>query len=152
MLIVFIKLKMNPKINKLLIFLISLLISGCSATKLSYEPYEHKSVAHSIEILKTSLKYQSPNHKVKSIEIKHDYFKIIARPNNRTSYIHFESIGNIEFHEKNQWKIVTIRGLDRTILYRLYVKSDEIAKNFIDAVYTLMINFMAIDPKLINEK
>jgi len=131
---------MNHQIKKILIFLISLLIFGCSATKLSYEPQEYKSVDHSIEVLKTCLKYQSPNHKVKSIEIKRDFFKIIDGPNYRTSYIHFDFIRNIEFHEKDPWKIVTIRGIDRRILYRFYTKNDEIAKNFIDAVYTLMIN------------
>ena len=122
---------------KQIIVIIILFCTGCSATKLTYQPQEYNDISKSIEILKSSLNYQSPEHVVKSIEIKPDFLKIISGSNYTTSYVHFEYIGYIDFHEKNEWKIVTIRGKNRRILYRLYVKNKEIAKSFINAIYTL---------------
>ncbi len=96
-------------------------------------------------VFKESLKQQSPNHKVQSVVVNHDFIKIISEPNSKISFIHFDAIGGIELYEKSEWKIVTLRNLDNTVMYRLYVKSDEVAKNFIDAVYTLKIHSKEIE-------
>ena len=65
--------------NIIKIIVIAILFGiGCSATKLNYQPQEYKDISQSIEILKNSLKHQSPNHVVKSVEIKTDYLKIIS--------------------------------------------------------------------------
>ena len=125
---------MNMKKTLLIVILFC---TGCSATKLAYQPQEYNDISKSIEVLKNSLTYQSPNHTVKSIEVKPDYFKIISGPRNKVSYVHFENIENIDFHEKREWKIITIKDKKRRILYRLYVRNREIAENFINAVYTL---------------
>jgi hypothetical protein len=121
---------------KTIVLISALFFTGCSATRLTYQPQEHSDVSKSIKILKDSLSYQPPNHAVKSVEVRPDFFKIVGS-NHRINNIHFDSIGNIDFHEKNEWKIVTIRGKRRRILYRLYVKDRTIAQNFINAVYTL---------------
>ena len=137
---------MNNKI--LLVLLIEMVLYGCSATKLTCTPTDRGNITQSINVLKESLRHQSPDHKVNSVAVDHDYIKIISEPNSRTSFIHFDFIGGIELHEKGDWKIVTIRGLDNTILYRLYVESDDVAKNFIDAVYTLKIHSKEIKKEL----
>ena len=98
-----------------------------------------------MDVFKESLKYQSPNYKVHSVVVNHDYIKIISEPNSKISFIHFDVISGIELHEKSEWKIVTLKNLDNTVMYRLYVKSDEVAKNFIDAVYTLKIHSKEIE-------
>lgn len=121
---------------KIIVLISALFFTGCSATRLTYQPQEHSDVSKSINVLKDSLNYQSPNHAVKSVEVRPDFFKIVGS-NHRINNIHFDSIGNIDFHKKNEWKIVTIRGKNRRILYRLYVKDRTIAQNFINAVYTL---------------
>ena len=139
---------MNKQI--LLVFIINLMLFGCTATKLSCTPTDRLSVAQSIDVLKESLDYQSPNHKVHSVEINHDYIKIVSEPNSKISLIHFDSIGGIELHEKGEWKIVTIRSLDDSVMYRLYVKSDEVARNFIDSVYTLKNHQNEIENELKN--
>lgn len=133
---------------KQIIVIIILFCTGCSATKLTYQPQEYNDISKSIEIIKSSLNYQSSLHAVISIEIKPDFLKIISEPNYNHSYIHFEYIGNIDFHEKNEWKIVTIKGKNRRILYRLYIKDKEIAKSFINAIYTLINNPKALEIEL----
>ena len=133
---------------KQIIVIIILFCTGCSATKLTYQPQEYNDISKCIEIIKNSLNYQSSLHAVKSIEIKPDFLKIVSKPNYEHSYIHFEYIGNIDFHEKNEWKIVTIKGENRRILYRLYVKDKEIAKSFINAIYTLKNNPKALEIEL----
>jgi uncharacterized protein YcfL len=132
----------------LLVFIIELMLHGCSATKLSCTPTDRNNVSQSIHVLKESLKYQSPEHKVDSVAVNHDYIKIISEPNAKISFIHFDVMGGIELHKKGEWKIVTIKSLNNTIMYRLYVESDEVAKNFIDAVYTLKIHSKEIESEL----
>lgn len=110
---------------------------GCSATKLSYQPKEYNNISKSIAILKNSLKHQSVKHAVKSVEIKTDYIKILSSQRNKVNYIHFEYILNIELYEKNEWKVINLIGEDRRVMYRLYVKDETIAKEFINAIYTL---------------
>ena len=51
--------------------------------------------------------------------------------------IHFDNIQKIDLHEKNEWKIVTIRGDNNSVLYRLYVEDIAVATDFINAVHTL---------------
>ena len=128
-----------------LILLFELTLYGCSATKLSCTPTDRGSVSQSMAVFKESLKQQSPNHKVQSVVVNHNFIKIISEPNSKISFIHFDAIGGIELYEKSEWKIVTLRNLDNTVMYRLYVKSDEVAKNFIDAVYTLKIHSKEIE-------
>lgn len=132
-------------INKIFLIVFGLALYGCSATKLSCTPTDRGSVAQSMDVFKESLKYQSPSHKVHSVVVNHDYIKIVSEPNAKVSFIHFDAIGGIELHEKSEWKIVTLKNLDNTIMYRLYVESDEVAKNFIDAVYTLKIHSKEIE-------
>lgn len=137
---------MNIKI--LLTLIMGVILYGCSATKLSYTPTDNGNIAHSIAVFKESLQHQSPNHEVKSVEINHDYIKILNASNSKTNFIHFDVIGNIELHEKDEWRIVTIRSLDNSILYRLYVDDDEIARNFMDAIFTLKHHWREIGQEL----
>lgn len=134
------------KTRILLSFVIGIFLYGCSAKQLSYIPTDLGNVTHSIAVVKESLQYQSPNHKVNSVEINHDYIKIVSQPNSKISFIHFDSIGKIELHQKDEWQIVTIRGLDKSVLYRLYVEDDDVAKNFMNAVYTLKNHWQEIEP------
>lgn len=110
---------------------------GCSSTQLNYQPEELSNTTESIELLKKTLTYQAPKYSVKSVIVKPDYIKVISGANNHVNYIHFDYIGKISLHEKEEWRVVTVRGLHNSVIYRLYVKNENAAKDFINAVYTL---------------
>ncbi len=110
---------------------------GCSATHIPYQPEEFPDISRTMNVLKETLSFQSPNHAVKNVEIKPDYFRVITGSRNQPTYIYFDNIQKIELHEKRKWKIVTIRGDNYSVLYRLYAEDEAVAKDFINAVYTL---------------
>jgi hypothetical protein len=122
---------------KILVYFSVLFFMGCSATHIPYEPQEFPDISRTINVLKETLSYQSPNHAVKHVEIKPDYFKVVSGVRYTPTYIHFDNIQKIDLHEKSEWKIVTIRGDNHSVLYRLYVEDQAVATDFINAVHTL---------------
>jgi len=123
---------------KLFIFTSALFLSGCSATQLNYQPQEYPDVVQSIDALKKTLSFQdNENMAVADVEIKPDYLKIVSGPFFKASYIHFDAIQDYALHEKKGLIIASIKDESNRILYRLYVQDEEIAKDFIDAVFTL---------------
>jgi len=124
-------------------------LGGCAATKLAYHPEEYTDISKSIKVLKEGFFHQSPSFRVKTVDVTPTYIKVLdAR--GTTSYIHFENIGRIDLHEKRKWKIVSIYGKNnRERVYRLYAVNIGIAKNFINAVYTLKNNHrnISIEPE-----
>ncbi len=122
---------------KTLVFFSTLFFMGCSATHIPYDPQEFPDISRTMNVLKETLSYQSSNHAVKHVEIKPDYFKVVSGVRYTPTYIHFDNIQKIDLHEKSEWKIVTIRGDNYSVLYRLYVEDKVVATDFINAVHTL---------------
>jgi len=149
------KMKKNAgTVNKKLIIIVLsfMFLGGCGATKLAHHPEEYTDISKSIKVLKEGFLHQSPSFRVKTVDVTPTYIKVLdAR--GTTSYIHFENIGKIDLHEKGKWKIVSIYGKNnRERVYRLYVANIGIAKNFINAVYTLKNNHRNISMEPANQE
>lgn len=129
---------MNIKTTILVVSLVFL--SGCAAQRLMHQPQEYTEQFKSKEVIEKVLYYQSPNHAIRSVYIRPDYIRIISTAHNRTTYIHFEYINKFELHAKDEWRIVTLRGPFNDVIYRLYVKDEQMARDFINAVYTLKVH------------
>ena len=124
---------MNVKL--ILVVLSVLFFFGC-ATKLWYQPEKHSDIQQSVDIVKRSLRYQSPSYAVNSVDVTPDYIKVVG-VRDEVNYINFDNIAKIELHEKRKWKIVSILAPQDFLMYRLYVTDEKMAREFINAVYTL---------------
>lgn len=109
-------------------------LSGC-ATQLTYQPVDMGDIELSKKMVENGLLHQSPNHGVKSSTIARDYIKI--ETTKTVHHIIFNNIDIIELHEKHEWKIVSIWDAREGLMYRLYVTDEKIARDFINAIYTL---------------
>ncbi|MCF6203914.1 MAG: hypothetical protein L3J59_09645 [Methylococcaceae bacterium] len=122
---------------KILVYFSFLFFMGCPATHIPYEPQVFPDISRTMNVLKETLSYQVPKRIVRYVEIKPDYFKVISGVRSTLTYIYFDDIQKIDLHEKRKRKVVTIWGDNHRALYRLYVKDQAVATDFINAVHTL---------------
>ncbi len=128
--------------KKIITLLSIIYLTACAAQKIDYNPNSYLNLETSIATLEKAFNQQPPNHHVVYSEIKSDHFLVISGEKQRRYVVFFKFIGDITLHEKDEWKISSIWDHEGNLIYRFYMKDEQLAKKIIDAVSTLKKNYL----------
>ena len=122
---------------------------GCTATNLYYQSPTDNSIGQPMEVLKQALSEQFSKYPPVEIEVSDKYFKTISYEplkkigigrlitDPKAKFVYYNSIKSVELYKKRKWYIVLINGKNGTVLYYMYILSQERAQQFIDAINML---------------
>ncbi len=155
------------------LFLLPLLITGCSATKLAYSPEAVETRNDAVRIIEQVVMEQPTKYRPGSVLVTDDYIAfdegfetrtsgfgvgntvgnsaVIATGTSKSvskamgSRIYFNSISTPDLYEKRGWYIVDVIDSNQRRLKRIYTRDEGKAEAFIDSLTYFSINAKPIN-------
>ena len=139
---------MKQKIQFFFCIIILIELLGC-ATPIPYTPKASKSFSENQNVIKRILSEQPVKFAPNNIIITNEYIQINKITYKRSFHtygittlpelttIYFSSIGESKIYHKGKYFIVMIYDTNKNFRYKVFTPSEEDARQFVDAVYSL---------------